>query len=617
MAGISRRGFIGACGAAAAVRIPENVRASLAVSPRSRTAAGLRHVVVLMQENRSFDHYFGTLRGVRGLDDRAALRRRDGTDVFAQCDASGATIRPYRHDASKPPADLDHSWHGTHAACNDGRHDAWVTTKGAASMAYLDRAAIPYHFSLADQFTVCDHYFCSVMGPTKPNRLYLWSGTCDPHGAAGGPAIDNSLSGFRWTTYPERLQAAGVDWKIYQNANDNYDDNALAWFAAFADAKPGTPLFDRGMASVPATTGETCADIVRALENDVLGGTLPFASWIVAPESCSEHPTHSPQNGAGFIARVAAALMADPAVWASTALIINYDENDGFFDHVVPPTAPAGTADEFVAGAPIGLGPRVPMIVASPWSKGGYVCSQVFDHTSVIRLMENLTGVAEPTISSWRRQVCGDLMSAFDFIATSVAVPASLGRASSTLQEPGVRPARAVPYRAEVNARVSRDELTLQLSNEGAASVHLAVHARDGNVLQRFDIASNDGVVTHAVDIDGDYDIAVHGANGFLRQFYGTRSASIDVTFGSDESLRYRIAFVNRGTAATVAKITDTLHGNHVRHIDVAAGSSVVVNRDAAATNGWYDLAVSLCDTSDFLWRFAGHIETGRESISG
>ncbi len=233
------------------------------------------------------------------------------------------------------------------------------------------------------------------------------------------------------------------------------------------------------MASVPRVHGDTCADIAAAIESDVKSGKLPFASWIIAPETCSEHPSHSPQAGADFIARVLTALSADPDVWASTVLLINYDENDGLFDHLQAPVAPPGTRDEFIDGAPIGLGPRVPMLVVSPFSRGGYVCSQVFDHTSVIRFMETLTGVIEPNISGWRRRVCGDLMSAFDFTSMSVAMSAPPTERRDGLQEAGTRPARALPYQPNANAMLVDNHLRLTLGNEGVASVHLTVHAHD------------------------------------------------------------------------------------------------------------------------------------------
>ncbi len=569
-----------------------------------------------MQENRSFDHYFGTLRGVRGFDDRTALRGQGKDGVFAQSDATAACVKPYLHDPAGAIADLDHSWHGTHAAWNDGRCDAWVKAKGAASMVYLDRAAIPLHFALADAFTVCDHYFCSVMGPTNPNRLYLWSGTCDPNGLAGGPAIDNARSGFRWTTYPERLQAAGVDWKIYQNAADNYDDNALAWFAQFRDAKPGSPLHQRGMASVPRVHGDTCADIVAAIEHDVTHQRLPFASWIVAPESCSEHPSHSPQRGADFIARVLAALMADPDVWASTVLLINYDENDGFFDHLPPPVAPPGTRDEFVDGLPVGLGPRVPMLVVSPFSRGGHVCSQVFDHTSVIRFMEQLTGVAEPNISAWRRRVCGDLMSAFDFAATSVAISMPPTAPRRGLQESGTRPARALPYQPNANAALADDALLLALGNDGAASVHLTVHAHDVDVPRRYDLAQIERA--HERIAAGDaYDVAIHGPNGFLRHFVGSNAASLAVHCDYETSSPracLRLTLTNKSDIEHAVTIRPNAYDNGSdRTVALAAGRSSTQTWECA--DGWYDFTVAHAD--NFRWRFAGHIETGRATVSG
>ena len=213
--------------------------------PGGGSHLSVRHVVVLMQENRSFDHYFGTLHGVRGFDDPIALQLRDGGSVFHQPRAPGSSSRvaPFHLDGSSNApciADLDHSWAGTHEAWNRAAYDRWVHAKGAATMGYLTGGDIPFHHALADSFTICDSYFCSVMGPTKPNRLYLWSGTIDAAGSAGGPVIDNSGTGFGWTTYPERLQSAGVSWKVYQNADDNYDDNALAWFGN-TRTRPGTP----------------------------------------------------------------------------------------------------------------------------------------------------------------------------------------------------------------------------------------------------------------------------------------------------------------------------------------------------------------------------------------
>src|SRR5262249_20353458 len=194
--------------------------------------------------------------------------------------------------------------------------------------------------------------------------------------------------------------------------------------------------------------------------------------------------------------------------WASPARLTNYDENAGFFDHLPPPVAPPGTRDEFVDGLPIGLGPRVPMLVASPFSRGGHVCSQVFDHTSVIRFMESLTGVIEPNISGWRRRVCGDLMSAFDFTATSGAMSAPPSQRQNGLQEAGARPARALPYQPNANAQVAGDRLQLTLGNDGTASVHMTVHAKSAP--RRFDLAQFERA-HEAIEANGTYDVAVHG----------------------------------------------------------------------------------------------------------
>jgi phospholipase C len=303
---------------------------------------------------------------------------------------------------------LGHGWPDQHAAWNNGAMDNWIPAKGAQTMGYFKQADIPFHWALAAAFTVCDGYHCSVLGPTDPNRLYMWTGWIDPNGTGGGPSIDNSMAYnnpyLTWTTYPERLTAAGISWRIYQEY-DNYDDNGLAWFQQYANADHSSPLWQNAMIKKPAGW----------FEDDALNDRLPQVSWLVAPSSQSEHPNWSPAAGAQYIASKIDAIAANPAVWAKTAFILMYDENDGYFDHVLPPTAPAGTADEYVDGAPIGLGFRVPCVIVSPWTVGGYVATDTFDHSSLIRFVETRFGVQEPNISAWRRQTVGDLTSAFQF----------------------------------------------------------------------------------------------------------------------------------------------------------------------------------------------------------
>ena len=171
--------------------------------------------------------------------------------------------------------------------------------------------------------------------------------------------------------------------------------------------------------------------------DDARNDRLPQVSWIVAPTAQSEHPDYFPAAGAEYTAQKLDAIASNPDVWAKTLFILTYDENDGIFDHVPPPTPPKGTKEEFVTktspggtpgdGLPIGLGFRVPTTVVSPWTVGGRICSDVFDHTSLIRLIESRFGVTEPHLSAWRRQTCGDLTSALRLSGQPARWPAKAG----------------------------------------------------------------------------------------------------------------------------------------------------------------------------------------------
>ncbi|WP_225844580.1 alkaline phosphatase family protein [Streptomyces sp. HPF1205] len=430
MAELTRRRLLGAAagaigGSAALTLLPPSLQRAVAAGPpRNSSLADIEHVVLLMQENRSFDHYFGTLSGVRGFGDPAALKLSTGRSVFYQPDSVNPDgyVLPFHLDTKKSSAQAipstSHAWSVQHQAWNNGRMDKWLPAHRAADgangpyvMGYYTRDDIPFQFALAENFTVCDNYFCSVMGPTWPNRLYWMTGTIDPGGTKGGPVISNSApKPYTWTTYAERLQAAGVSWKVYQQTDD-YGCNLLEQFAAFKNAKPGSALYEQGVRPQPAGT----------FEDDARADRLPTVSWIIPTSTQSEHPDYLPAAGADFVAQKLEAIAANPDVWAKTAFILNYDENDGLFDHVPPPTAPAGTAAEYVNGLPIGAGFRVPAIIVSPWTVGGYVASEAFDHTSPLRFLEHVTGVKETNISAWRRSTFGDLTSVFRFTDTQPA----------------------------------------------------------------------------------------------------------------------------------------------------------------------------------------------------
>ncbi|MFI5776912.1 alkaline phosphatase family protein [Nocardia sp. NPDC051570] len=393
--------------------MPPNVRRALAdpVAPKP-----IEHVVLLMQENRSFDHYFGTMPGVRGFADPQALHFPDGTSVFQQPDPQnpdGYTLPfhldTYRNSVQKIPS-TSHAWAVQHQALNGGAMDQWLPAhrradgkNGPYVMGYYERADIPFHFALADAFTVCDAYHCSVLGPTWPNRMMWMTGTIDPDGNGGGPITANipALGGYSWTTYAERLEQAGISWKVY-NEIDDYGLNMFELFRQYETAPADSPLRSKGLATSP----------VGQFERDAQTGNLPAVSWILPNAAASEHPDYRPADGAKYIADRINALAANRDLWAKTVFILTYDENDGLFDHVVPPLPPAGEAGEFVQDDPIGGGYRVPTIIVSPWTAGGWVATERFDHTSCLRFLEWFTGVREPNISDWRRRTFGDLTSA-------------------------------------------------------------------------------------------------------------------------------------------------------------------------------------------------------------
>jgi phospholipase C len=406
----------------------------------------IRHVVILMQENRSFDHYFGTLSGVRGFSDPGVERSRFfGADppVWQQfgyqpgvgVDPSGY-MEPFHLQQNFPTEDgattndISHEWNTQHDAWNAGTMDNFVRAHLAAdglenfatTMGYFTRADLSYYYALADAFTVCDGYHCSVLGPTDPNRVMALSGTIDPGGTGGGPVLVTQTTGrpqqygkFTWTTMPEQLLDAGVTWKVYNDPTGLALFSPLPYFKAYND-----PTTTRGLQlQAQAIAPNYPADFVA----DVATGTLPQVSWIHGPVVQCEHPATAPQWGENLVQTVLDTLTSNPEVWAHTLFILHYDENGGFFDHVPPPTPPAGTPGEYLTmsplpadadgiAGPVGLGFRVPCLLLSPFTRGGYVASDVFDHTSTLRLIETLFGVPVPNLSPWRRSVTGDLTSA-------------------------------------------------------------------------------------------------------------------------------------------------------------------------------------------------------------
>src|SRR5262245_57366914 len=223
MGNLGRRSFLKTLGLGAfAASFPPSITRALAIpaNNRTKTIEDVDHIVILMQENRSFDHYFGTLRGVRGFGDPRAVTLPSGKPVWHQPSASGDVL-PFRPNVNSVGStflpDPPHGWNDTHAAWNGGKHDRWIPNKGVVTMTYETRQDIPYTYALADAFTICDAYHCSLMGPTDPNRYHMWTGWVGNDGSGGGPVITNAELGYDWSTYPERLERAGISWKIYQD----------------------------------------------------------------------------------------------------------------------------------------------------------------------------------------------------------------------------------------------------------------------------------------------------------------------------------------------------------------------------------------------------------------
>lgn len=680
MSTITRRGFLG--GAAAAAAAATAFTASIdraAATPASRRHGDIRdveHVVVLMMENRSFDHYFGTLKGVRGFSDRFPVPLATGRPVWFEADVTGELV-PFHLDTKTTTAmrvpGTPHSWGDAHAAWNDGRFGRWVEVKQFQSMGHYERADIPFQTALADAFTLCDHHHCALQTGTLANRVVFMSGTnvtpgrTTPATNQSQAMIDNSnnegatVGRYSWTTYPERLEQAGVSWQIYQDPVDNWGGLLAPWetFTQYHDAKPGDPLYEKAMSK------KTLDDLHTA----VLDGTLPSVSWVVPSRGWSEHPSaSSPLQGAGFTQRVLDTLTSDPDLWSKTALIISFDENDGFFDHVPPPAVPSYDADGMLAGAttlqsplggeyytetvggasvtrPYGMGPRVPMYVVSPFSRGGWVCSEVFDHTSTIQFLERRFGVREPNITPWHRAVAGDLTGAFDFDDPNRVVPPLPDMSAATeatlvitgkplvtrptgqqlpVQPPGLRRSRSLPYDLHATARIDgrRDRVTVQFGNAGneGAVVHVYDQLHLDRVPRRYTVEAGQhlsGDWDTTAD-SGRYDLWILGPAGWHRQVRGQLSRSrhapapeLQVVPRDRDSIE--LTMRNTGNEDCELAVTDATYGViGPTRVKVPAGHTVTRRWRVTRSLNWYDIDVRMDGDDAFLRRFAGRVETGR-----
>lgn len=747
---------------------------ALAIDPAAQsTFYDAEHVVILMQENRSFDHAFGALKGVRGFLDKRAFIKQDGHSVFFQKSDEGKYASPARLDLRNTKStwmsSLPHSWADQQKALNKGKFDQWLQAKASGNkdyknipltLGYYNREDLPFYYQLADAFTIFDQYFCSSLTGTTPNRLFLWSGTLreQQNGKVKANVVNENIDydkarQAKWKTFPEILEEQNVSWRIYQNEISlpkgmsgeqeawlsNFTDNPIEWFSRFnvkfskgyyenipniitylkkeieknpdqkkrleamlAEVQEDQVKYhpdnysklsneEKNLHEKAFTTnsndpdywkleigkdenGERLVvpegDVLFQFRKDVEEKKLPLVSWLVAPEHFSDHPG-SPWYGAWYISEVLNILTKDAETWKKTIFIINYDENDGYFDHVLPfapPVNPSQPVDmngkegveyvdktqeymsnpslksyEKVEGT-VGLGYRVPMIIASPWTKGGFVNSEVSDHTSVLQFLEKFImkkfkkDVHVENISDWRRAICGDLTSAFN--SSSIKAPQmdylnqkdyakTINAAKNKpvpnlkwysenelkdnlldIQERGLKPSNPLPYHFHVNLEGDHIKMTNLKENGVPLLVYDRTQFDSNNYHFSYTLYSKQNL-SHPVH-SGVYDYEIFGPNGFFRKFQGSISPEIEIILENITAKNQVELIIRNHKKKNFSINLEDLYTKNKKRISVQKPEEKIMI-DLDKFKGWYDLKITL---NEHLWHFAGRIETGKVSVS-
>ena len=796
--------------------LPASIKRALEIDPeKGSTFMDAEHVILLMQENRSFDHLLGSLQGVRGYNDPRAITIPNGNKVWLQTDEKGQTYAPFRLDIKKTRStwtgNLPHSWTNQTDARNNGGFDRWLEAKKSGyekyahlplTLGHYTREDIPFYYALADAFTVCDQHFCSSLTGTTPNRLFFFTGKL--RGGKNNQAnVDNSNVDYQnevdWQTFPERLEQAGISWKVYQNEISldngmdgtedfwlgNFTDNPLEWFkqhgvryspghydkvkkdlatlpdlirkakeelkgltgeehkkatqqiqemeAALAYAKEAVvkyspEAFDKLPAKQRALHNKAFTvnkgdpyyhqvdtiryqdsnsgrqkqmkapkgDVFYQFRKDVESGQLPRVSWLVAPQAFSDHPS-SPWYGAWYVSETMDILTSNPDVWKKTIFILTYDENDGYYDHVPPFVAPnpkdpkSGMASEgldieneyvsleedllrvgdqhksYARESPVGLGYRVPLLIASPWSRGGWVNSQVFDHTSVVQLLESWISrkvgkeIKEENIGSWRRAICGNLHSVFrPFNGRKADLPfierneflGSIQQAKDKelpdgfhlmtpeeitvfnakpsespyqpKQEKGIRNACAIPYELYADLKFDstkkRLELSLQAADKlfgkkaaGAPFTAYGLGASQDFKVRNYSLKPADRM-NDSWQLDqwqgASFCLQLHGPNGFFRSWQGKKKAGmpeVSIRYQQDKELAVKIK--NTVGGPLILSIKDNSYGTDARNLRLEAGEFTTIPWPTKEVYGWYDFSIT---HAEFECQYAGRIEDGQ-----
>jgi phospholipase C len=717
----TRRGlFKGAMTAAAFAALPASIQKAFATSAAVSTGTikDVKHIVILMQENRAFDHYYGTLKGVRGFGDPFPHPTVSGQPVWYQkSDPSetATTTLPFpilQTDNWAFPPDLPHGFSDQQGAWGQGQASYWPQYKSASTMGHYTRAELPFQFALADAFTLGDAYHCAICSCTDPNRISHVSGTSwDPKVTAEGtPCTDangepNNLrcwitgtwpspgygynqiapnQPFTWPNIADVLTEAGISWRIYQDMNNNWTGamNGFLAFESFRTAQPGSTIYVNGM------TTWTIADLQTAVQNN----TLATVNWVLPSAAESEHPGApcSPTHGGYFAETVLEALTSNPEVWASTIFILNFDENDGYFDHAMCPAVPSYDASGELQGKstvpieglyfnnatrtyssgsylsssdtisgdlrPWGLGARVPFTVVSPWSKGGWVNSEVASHASIGLFLEKWLDIRVPAVSAWHRSVLSDLTSFFNFAnpndrfpalpdlsgyaasdAASRQRPAVVPPATQKLprQEPGLALSRALPY--ELNTTASTNAagvVTLKFINTGkrGAVFHVYDQLNLNRIPRRYTVEAgktlhddfwNAFSTNYAEARPGSYNLWVYGPNGFVRTFHGrvTQEGMLgpvhpDIELAYDiEKPGIRIDLRSNASQTIDFTVVDNAYGTtEPTTISVRPNEAARLSWPVSGSGNWYDFSVK--SENGFHRQFAGRLEDGKDHVT-
>lgn len=791
--------------------LPTSIQAALKIDPTvGSTYLDAEHIVMVMQENRSFDHSFGSLRGVRGFNDPRILRQENGNPVWLQSFQNGDTYAPTHLDIKTSNAawtrDLPHSWENQIGAWNHGKFNNWLESKRSGNKLYRDlpltlgyytREDIPFYYAFADAFTICDQHFCSSITGTTTNRHFFWTGTCVPNKGAK-PLVRNSDTYFNkeahWRTFPELLEQNQISWKVYQNEISlqsdlngsaeswlgNFTDNNLEWFSQyhvrykkshimhFARRIKELPFeiqqlkeelgnrndqklkqtiqqkeqqlesytkeykqynqkayeqlddFSKSLHERAFQTNEgdphyhdvetilhegqeitvPKGDILHQFRQDVKNGNLPTVSWLVAPQYFSDHPS-APMYGAWYVSELLQILTENPEVWKKTIFILNYDENDGYFDHVPPFVAPKpgdpttgicspdldysseyvtreqelsyGIDPDYATEGPVGLGYRVPLIIASPWSRGGWVNSEVFDITSTIQFIEHFVqkkygkSLVESNISSWRRAITGDLTSTFrPFQKTNDELPSFLNRNQQIAQinnakekpapnnfkklsqqditqiqqglnhdllpkqENGIKLSNALAYEIYIQENLDPQKLSLTFhaskdlfkeKSLGAGFNAYAYGHKSDKANWSFSTSAGNSITYNwpLSDFTQAYDLAIHGPNGYYRRYYGDKTfhaLQIEQHYApATEELI--LTFINKGTEVITLQLTDHYQQRKKTMIKLSKSNTKTLRIHTKSTRRWYDVEVTLSASKEtFSRRYAGRLENGKHSTS-